>query len=107
MDTTVDGVEHMNIKPDMDYWTVDMCTNIKGRGIYRDKKKLKFNYQRGYDPSEFVHKIWKRYGISLGNGQYVIDRTSEYFWFTNYILLEDEDMFNNLNLERLVSPCWI
>jgi len=105
MDTIQDGVGLMNINPDMDYWTVDMCTNIKGRGIYRDKKKLKFNYQRGYDPSEFVHNIWKRHGISLGNGQYVIDRTSEYFWFTNYIQLENEWMFNNINLERLSPSC--
>ena len=104
MDTIQDGVGLMNINPDMAYWTVDLCVP-NGKGFYRKKHILKFEYEKGYEPSEYVHAMWSQYTIPLGDGKYVHDRSSRHYLFTNYIEVDDKIMYDKLNLERLSPSC--
>tara|TARA_Y100000593_G_scaffold34145_1_gene67060 strand:+ start:1031 stop:1324 length:294 start_codon:yes stop_codon:yes gene_type:complete len=96
----------MYFKPEMDYWKVDMFTAVGAKYSHNNRKVWKFNYQKGYDPSEFVHRVWNRYGMLIRKDEYLVDRTSVFYKFTNYIKLDNEEMFNKLNLERLTPSCY-
>ena len=91
----------MYYEPNMSYWTVDVCTPNK-KSFYEKRCTWKFEYQEGHDPSEYVYNVWNQYCISLGNGKFVHDRSSQYYWFTNYIQVDDKQMYDKLNLERLL-----
>jgi hypothetical protein len=96
----------MYYEPIVDYWTVDVCTP-NGKSFYAKRCTWKFQYEQGYDPSEYVHSIWNRYCISLGDGKYVHDRSSQHYLFTNYVKVDDKEMYDNLNLERLLPDGFV
>lgn len=93
-------------KPPMDYWTVEMFTRVTANYSHENKKIWKFNYEKGYDPSEYVKKVWGYHTIHLRNSEFIHDSSNVYYKFTNYLKLDNEEMFNKLNLERLTPSCY-
>lgn len=93
-------------EPIMHYWTVDVCTPSWKDKAYIPRCTWKFECEITINPSDYVHSIWKRYAIPLGNDRYVHDRSSQYYLFNNYTNLEDKKMYDNLKLERLLPKCF-
>jgi|DEB0MinimDraft_6_1074348.scaffolds.fasta_scaffold11159_3 hypothetical protein len=92
--------------PRFNYWTVQCYTpnwaeKRKGGKHWKRHKMYKFAYERGEDPEDYVHSIYNKWGIHLGDGVYVHDRTSQYFKFGNYKFVESQAEYEALEYEEL------
>jgi hypothetical protein len=91
--------------PRFNYWTVRCSTaywvkGVKGRQ-WQHYKTYKFFYERGENPEEYVHNIFNRFNISLGNGEYVNDHTNQFYKLSDYSFVETKDDYDELECEEL------
>lgn len=88
------------------YWTVECYvpywTKERKGKHWKKYKSYKFRYERGENPEEYVHSIYNKWGIHLGDGIYVHDRTSQYYKFATYKYVDTQDEYNSLEHEELV-----
>ena len=79
------------------YWTKER----KGKH-WKKYKMYKFLYERGENPEDYVHRIYNSWGIHLGDGVYVHDRTSQYYKFGTYRFVDSQSEYDALDYEELV-----
>tara|TARA_R100000234_G_scaffold97952_1_gene66336 strand:- start:1464 stop:1850 length:387 start_codon:yes stop_codon:yes gene_type:complete len=86
------------------YWTVDCYVKLAVLEKSPDWKfytTYKFYYERGYDPEEYVHRSFSRANISLGDGVYVHDKTSQYYKLENYQFIDGKEAYDMLDCSYL------
>lgn len=88
------------------YWTVECYvpywTKERKGKHWKKYKSYKFRYERGENPEEYVHSIYNKWGIHLGDGIYVHDRTSQYYKFATYKYVDTQDEYDSLEHEELI-----
>jgi hypothetical protein len=82
------------------YWTVDCYVKLSSPE-WKFWKTYKFYYERGYDPEQYVHNSFVRSNISLGDGVYVHDRTSQYYKLENYQFINGKEAYDKLDYPQL------
>lgn len=91
--------------PRNSYWTVQCYVPNKveeRKGKHWKKYKIyKFAYERGEEPADYVHYIFNRWGMHLGDGVYVNDHTSQFYKFGSYKFIDSQDEYEALDYEEL------
>ena len=82
------------------YWTVDCYVKLKSPD-WKFYTTYKFYYERGYDPEEYVHRSFNRANISLGDGVYVHDKTSQCYKLGNYRFIDGKEAYDMLDCSYL------